>query len=99
MRNAQARQNTAVTVLKIVSIFLCSSYFHHAADISPLPALFYDNSKCMKFLSYGINLRILNSNGGWLLTLKLTVSVQYLTHLLLTLLSLYFQNIITALLF
>lgn len=49
MGNAQTRQNIAVTILKIVSIFLCSSYFHHAADISPLLALFYDNPKCMKF--------------------------------------------------
>lgn len=70
------QDNMAVTVLKIIRIFICSSYFHHAADISPLLGLFYDNPEFIKLLSNDINLRILFSNAGWLLTLKLTVSVQ-----------------------
>lgn len=66
MGNAQTRQNMAVIVLKIVIIFLCSSYFQHAADISPLLGLLYDNPKCIKFLSTDSNLRILCSNAGLL---------------------------------
>lgn len=56
MGHAQKRQNKAVAVLKILIIFLWRSYFHHAAEASPLFELVYDNAKCTKLVSNDINL-------------------------------------------
>lgn len=56
MGNTQTRQTKAVAVLKRLSIFLCSSYFHRAANTSALFGLLYDNVKCIKFMTNDFNL-------------------------------------------
>lgn len=63
MGNARIRQNKAVGVLTILSIFLCSSSLHHTAGLS-LFSLLYICYYHINSMTNDINLQILYSSAG-----------------------------------